>query len=144
MDIKTQSGIERLRAMIAGAHTAAFADLLNFHPVEAEPGRIVFEGAPGEKHFNPNGIVHGGYAASVLDSAMGCAVESLLEAGFYSTTIELKINYVRAMNADTGTVRAIATSLHPGRTIATAEGRLTDGDGRLLAHGTTTCMILSR
>jgi len=143
MDDASQSGVQRLRGLIEGKSTAPYGKLLGFRPVEVEAGRVVFQGTPGEQHYNPKGILHGGYAASILDSCMGCAVESLLDAGFSFTTVELKVNYIRAMTADTGIVRAIGTSIHPGRRMATAEGRLLDAEGRLLAHGSTTCMILA-
>ena len=142
MSGEQMTGVERLRAIIAGRREAPYGALVGFRPVEAEEGRVVFEGTPGEAHYNPQGIVHGGYAASILDSCMGCAVETMLDAGVDYTTVELKVNYLRAMTAETGTVRAVGTSVHAGRRLATAEGRLLDSDGRLLAHGSTTCMIL--
>ena len=142
MNATELSGVERLRAMVDGQGTAPYGQLLGFRPVEIDEGRVVFEGIPSEQHYNPKGILHGGYAASILDSAMGCAVESMLLPGFSFTTVELKINYIRAMTSDTGMVRAIGVSLHPGRRMATAEGRLVDAGDRLLAHGSTTCMIL--
>ena len=142
MNGEEMTGIERLRSMLSGKRPAPYGELLGFRPVEVEEGVVVFEGAPDERHYNPQGIVHGGYAASILDSCMGCSVETLLEPGVGYSTIELKINYVRAMTRETGLVRATGTSIHAGRRIATAEGRLTDGNGKLLAHGSTTCMIL--
>ncbi len=142
MDGEHLSGVDRLRAIIDGRRSAPYGALVGFRPVEVGEGRVVFEGVPGEQHYNPQGIVHGGYAASILDSCMGCAVETMLEAGVSYTTVELKVNFVRAMTAATGTVRAIGTSIHTGRRMATSEGRLLDGDGRLLAHGSTTCMVM--
>lgn len=136
------SGLERLRAIIAGTRRAPYGELLGFGPVEADRGSVVFEGVPGAKHYNPQNIVHGGYAASILDSCMGCAIETVLDAGVTYTTVELKINYVRAMTADSGPVRATGRVIHAGRTMATSEGRLEDASGRLMAHGSTTCMIL--
>lgn len=142
MTVETLTGYERLRAVIEGRRSAPYGVLVGFHPVDVEKGRVVFEGVPGEEHYNPQGIVHGGYAASILDSCMGCAIESTLDAGVSYTTIELKINFVRAMTAEIGTVRAVGSTIHAGRRMATAEGRLLDGKDRLLAHGSTTCMIL--
>jgi len=101
----------------------------------------VFTGTPQRMHYNPLGSVHGGYHATVLDSAMGCAVHSTLEAGKGYTTLELKINFVRALTDATGPIRAEAKVIHVGRQVATAEGRIVDGKGRLYSHGTTTCLI---
>ncbi len=137
-----QTGLEYLRSFV-DSNAAPFGKLLGFHLAEVEFGRVVFEGKPDETHYNPHGIVHGGYAASMLDSALGCCVQTTLPAGQTYTTIELKINYVRAMTAETGLVRATATSIHTGRRMATSEGRLVDPNGKLIAHGSTTCMILS-
>ena len=116
---------------------------MSFNLVEAEHGRVVFAGTPTSEHYNPIGWVHGGWAATLLDSAMGGAVYSLLEAGKLLTTLELKVNYVRPLTDETGPLRAVGEVINAGRTIATAEGRLLDADGRLYAHGTTTCLILS-
>ena len=115
---------------------------MGFRLVEAEPGRAVFEMEAGPEHYNPIGSVHGGVALTLLDSAMGCAVHTLLEAGVRYTTLEVKTNFVRPITADTGTIRCEGTVLHKGSRIATAEGKLTDASGRLLAHGTTTCLIM--
>ena len=106
-------------------------------------GRAVFEGLPEFRLYNPIGSVHGGFAATLLDSALGCAIFSTLAKGEAWTTLELKLNFVRAMNKDTGPVRAEGRIIHRGRTIATAEGRLVDAEGRVYAHATTTCMIFS-
>ena len=118
-------------------------DKLGFSLVEAGLGRVVFAGTPSSGHYNPLGRVHGGWAATLLDSAMGGAVFSVLAAGQLLTTVELKVNYVRALTDETGPVRAEGRVINAGRTIATAEGRLLDADGKLYAHGTTTCLILS-
>jgi uncharacterized protein (TIGR00369 family) len=118
------------------------AELLGFRGVEADPGRAVFEIEPGPQHYNPIGSVHGGVALTLLDSAMGCAVHTLLEPGVRYTTLEVKTNFVRAILADTGLVRCEGTVLHKGSRIATAEGKVTDSARRLLAHGTTTCLIM--
>ena len=111
--------------------------------VEAEFGRVVFEGTPGEDHYNPLGTVHGGYAATILDSCMGCAVHSTLAAGQAFTSVEIKVNFVRAMTEKTGVVRAEGKTINVGSRIATAEGRIVDARGKLLAHGTTTCLIFA-
>ena len=117
--------------------------LMNLQPIEVEPGRAVFEGHPGEEHYNPMGTVHGGYAATILDSAMGCAVHTTLPAGVGYGTLTIEIKLVRAITAETGAVRCEAEVLHRGRSQATVQGRLFAADsGKLLAHGTSTCMIL--
>lgn len=138
----SSEGIEFLKAMVAGTvPQAPMCETLGFHLVEVEPGRAVFEGVPGFRHYNPFGVVHGGFAATVLDSALGCAVVSTLPKGETFTTLELKVNLVRAVTKDTGPVRAEARILHRGRTIATGEADLKDTAGKLYAHATTTCMI---
>ena len=142
MDDTHLTGLERLRAIVEGRRRTPYGVLVGFRPIEVEEGRVVFEGAPDETHYNPQGIVHGGYAASILDSCMGCAVETMLAAGITYTTMELKVNFVRAMTAATGTVRAVGSSIHAGRRMATAEGRLLDANDKLLAHGSTTCMVM--
>ncbi len=108
----------------------------------AEKGRVVFEGTPSADFLNPLGTVHGGWIAAILDSAMACAVHSTLRAGQAYTTVEMKLNYVRPVSPDLGPVRCEASVIHAGATLATAEGRLFDARGRLIAHGTETCMIL--
>jgi uncharacterized protein (TIGR00369 family) len=115
---------------------------MGFRGVEFDHGRAIFEMTPGPQHYNPIGTVHGGVALTLLDSAMGCAVHTTLEAGVGYTTLEVKTNFVRAITADTGLIRCEGTVVHSGSRIATAEGRLTDAAGRLLAHGTTTCLII--
>ena len=102
----------------------------------------MFEVLPGEQHYNPIGVVHGGLAMTLLDSAMGCAVQTHMPAGGGYTTLEAKTNLVRAISANTGTLRAIGTTVHVGNRVATAEGRLVDGAGKLYAHATTTCIVL--
>jgi uncharacterized protein (TIGR00369 family) len=136
------SGLEYLRRMIAGElPRPPISALMNFRIAELEEGRAVFTVEPAEYHYNPIGVVHGGLAATLLDSAMGCAVHSLLPAGAGYTTLEIKVNYVRSMKAGTGEVRCEAKVIHIGGRTATAEGRIVDADGRLYAHGTTTCII---
>jgi uncharacterized protein (TIGR00369 family) len=121
---------------------APVAELVGFDLVELGDGRASFELDPGERHYNPLGTVHGGIAATLLDSAMGVAVHTTLHEGETYTTLELKVNYVRAITQDTGPVVATGSVIHRGGRVATAEARLTDADGRLLAHGTSTCLIM--
>ena len=109
--------------------------------VEAESGRVVVTATPTGAHLNPAGTVHGGLAATLLDSCMGLAIQSTLEKGVGQTTVEFKISLVRPITAETGPIKAEGLVLNCGRRIGTAEGRITDGQGRLLAHGTTTCLI---
>src|SRR3954451_21103283 len=115
----------------------------NIEPFDstAEPGVVVMHSIPGFRHYNPIGSVHGGYAATLLDSAMGLAVHSALPAGTGYTTLEFKISFIRGMTKDTGPVRTEGRTLNVGRRAATAEGRITDDKGRLLAHATTTCLV---
>jgi uncharacterized protein (TIGR00369 family) len=139
----TMAGIDYLRAIVAGdIPPPPIARLLGMRLEEVEPGRAVFGLTPSEEHFNPIGMVHGGIAATLCDSAMGCAVQSLLPLGTAYTTAEIKVSYVRAMGLDTGPVRCEGVIIHSGRRMATAEARLTDAAGKLYAHATTTCMIL--
>ena len=118
------------------------AVLLNFDLVEIDEGRATFAVEPAEYHYNPIGVVHGGLAATLLDSAMGCAVHSTLPAGAGYTTLEIKVNFIRAMTGTTGCVRCEAKVVHVGVRTATAEGRVIDEAGKLYAHGSTTCLIL--
>ena len=138
------SGIDYLYAIRDGElPPPPIAALMGFAPVEVEEGRVVFAVEPAEYHYNPIGVVHGGLAATLLDSAMGCAVQTLLPAGVGYTTLEVKVNYVRPMTRDTGRVLAEATVLHRGSRVATAEGKVYAEDtGKLLAHATTTCLLL--
>jgi uncharacterized protein (TIGR00369 family) len=118
------------------------AKLLSMDLVEVEEGKAVFQLTPAEQHYNPIGVVHGGIAFTMLDSAMGCCVQTMLPAGKGYTTLEIKANLVRAITLKTGPIRATGKVVHMGRQTATAEGRLEDSQGKLLAHGTTTCIIL--
>jgi uncharacterized protein (TIGR00369 family) len=136
-------GIEFLRAIRDGRLPAPpIARLLDFNLVEAEPGHAMFELTPGEQHYNPIGVVHGGVAMTLLDSAMGCAVQTQMPAGGGYTTLEAKTNLVRPITSATGRLRAIGRLVHLGKRVATAEGRLEDEQGKLYAHATTTCLIL--
>ncbi len=139
------SGLEYLRAIGEGRLPGApIAQLMGFDGLEAEEGRVVFGALPGEYHYNPIGVVHGGLALTLLDSAMGCAVHSTLPPGAGYTTLEVKVNFARPITRDTGRIVCEGTVIHPGRTVATAEGRVIAEDtGKLLAHGTTTCLIVA-
>jgi uncharacterized protein (TIGR00369 family) len=140
---RAMPGIDYLKKIAAGEVPAPpISRLMNFTIVEGDVGRAVFEATPGEEHYNPIGVVHGGLAATLLDSAMGVAVHSTLGPGEAYTTLEIKVNFVRPMTRDTGPVRAIGELIHSGRRTATAQARLEDASGRLLAHATTTCMIM--
>ncbi|MNF49105.1 thioesterase [compost metagenome] len=119
-----------------------FGHLLDFIPLEWVPGSFVFQGTPDARHYNPLGSVHGGYAASLLDSCMGCAIHTLLKRGQGYTTTDLRISYIRALNDKVGPIRAEGRVVHLGRTTALAEGRLYDVDERLYAVASTTCLIL--
>ncbi len=137
------SGLEYVKAIFDGElPPPPIATLIGFRGVEAEPGRAVFELVPGDEHYNPIGSVHGGIALTLLDSAMGCAIHTLLEAGVGYATLEVKANFVRPITSETGLVRCEGTVLHAGSRVATADGRVVDAAGKLLAHGTTTCLIL--
>jgi uncharacterized protein (TIGR00369 family) len=136
------SGMEYIQAIFAGELPAPpISELMGFRGVSAESGHAVFEMEPGPQHYNPIGSVHGGVALTLLDSAMGCAVHTLLERGVGYTTLEVKTNFVRAITAETGLIRCEGVVIHKGSRVATAEGKLTDANGKLLAHGTTTCLI---
>ena len=137
------SGLEYLTKVFAGEVAGApIASTLDFHPVELEAGRVVFEGEPKQFVFNPIGSVHGGYAAAMLDTVLGCSIQTMLKAGQAYTTVELKVNYVRAMTDQTGVVRAEGKVIHVGKSLATAEAKLFgQDDGKLYAHGSTTCFI---
>ena len=139
---RTMDGLTLFGEIRAGRLPAApIARVLGFWIDEVEAGRVVFAYEPVPEHYNPLGSVHGGIAATLLDSVMGCSVHTRLAAGTGYTTVEIKVNYVRAMTDRTGRVRAEGKVINLGSRIATAEGRLTDAAGRLLAHGTTTCLV---
>lgn len=141
---RTMSGLDFLQAMIRGElPRPPISALLNFWLAEAETGRAVFLIEPAEYHYNPIGVVHGGLAATVLDSALGCVVQTMLPAGTGYTTVELHVNLLRPITMQSGQLRCEAEIVHSGRRMATAQARLTDAGGKLFAHGTATCMILS-
>lgn len=137
-----KSGLEIMQAMLAGELPFPhIADTLDFSLVQVGPGKAVFQGTPQLKHYNPLGTVHGGWYATLLDSALGCAVHTMMPAGRAYTTAELGVNIVRAASHKTGPLRAIGTVLHCGRQMATAEARIIGPDGKLYAHATTTCLV---
>jgi uncharacterized protein (TIGR00369 family) len=140
----TMSGLEYMTAVVRGeVPPPPIAVTMRLRPVELEEGRVVFEGEPGEEHYNPIGVVHGGYAATLLDSALGCAVHTTLPAGVAYTSLGLEAKFVRPLTRDTGRVLCEASVLYRGRKQATAEATLTEAQsGKLLAHGTSTLMIL--
>jgi uncharacterized protein (TIGR00369 family) len=142
--MREYSGLELFQKMQRGElPPPPIALTLDFYIVEAEKGRVVFQGHPSRAHYNPIGSVHGGYHATLLDSCVACAIQSTLEAGQGYTTLELKVNYLRALTDQVGPVRAEGKVIHVGKQIGTAEGRLYDASGRLYAHATTTCLIFS-
>lgn len=138
----SMSGLDYLNAMIAGEiPPPPIAQTLNFQLAEVREGYALFTGEPAEFHYNPIGVVHGGLAATLLDSALGCAVQTMLDAGIGYTTLQLNVNLVRAIRMDTGLLRCEGQVVHSGRQMATAEATLKDEDGNLYAHGTTTCLV---
>ena len=137
-----KSGIEVLQAMLRGELPyPPIAKTLNFHLMEVSEGRAVFQGTPGPEHLNPMGGIHGGWYATLLDSALGCAVHTMMPVGRGYTTAELGVNLVRALGSKAPRVRAEGKVIHCGRQLATAEARLYGPDGTLYAHGTTTCLV---
>jgi uncharacterized protein (TIGR00369 family) len=141
-NLRRLSGLEFLTRVLAGElPPPPMARLMNIRLAEVAVGRVVFEGTPEEYHYNPLGVVHGGLAATLLDSALGCCVNSHLSAGDFYTTLELKLNYLRPITLDTGLVRAVAATVHIGRTTAVVEGRVVDRADRVYAYGSSTCLI---
>lgn len=137
-----RSGMEIFAAIFAGElPPAPIGDTLDFVPIHMAPGEAVFQGRPHRRHYNPMGTVHGGWFATLLDSAVGCAIHATQPAGKGYTTLELKVNMVRPLTEAVPLVRAEGKVIHAGRQIATAEGRLVGPDGKLYAHATTTCLI---
>ena len=138
----SMSGLDFVRAMFGGKlPPPPIIQTIEPFDQTAEPGVVAFTSVPGFRHYNPIGSVHGGYAATLLDSAMGLAVHSALPAGSGYTTLEFKVSFIRGMTKDTGPVRTEGRTLNVGRRAATAEARITDAKGRLLAHATTTCLV---
>ena len=139
---RSLSGLEYMQKLAAGeVPPSGMSELMGFKLVEASEGRAVLTIRPEERHYNGIGIVHGGLAATLLDSALGCAINTMMPAGRLFTTLEMKINYVRPMRRETGEVRCEASVIHVGGRVATAEGRIIDENGKLYAHGTATCML---
>ena len=139
---KEMSGLEFVRGLVdATLPLNTMAKTLGYDIAEAEEGRVVVAAEPNGSHLNPAGTVHGGFAATLLDTCMGLAVQTTLEKGVAQTTVEFKITLMRPITQDTGSIRAEGVVLSRGRRIGTAEGRITDRQGRLLIHGTTTCLI---
>ena len=140
--LQSYDGLGFLQAIVdSKLPNPPISEVLGFHLIEVAHGRAVFEGLPEYRHYNPIGTVHGGFAATLLDSALGCAVFSTLVRGDTWTTLELKFNLVRPITKDTGMVRSEGRIVHRGRTVATSEGDLKDRAGKLYAHATTTTMI---
>jgi uncharacterized protein (TIGR00369 family) len=139
------SGLEFVQGLVNGTLPLnTIAQTLRYDIAAVESGRVLITAEPKETHLNPAGTVHGGFSATLLDSCMGLAILSTLEKGVAQTTLEFKISLVRPTTPDTGPITAEGVVLSRGRRVGTAEGRLTDGNGRLLAHGTTTCLIFAR
>ena len=137
-----KTGLEQMQAMLDGLLPfAPIAKTLDFSLIRVRPGVALFQGKPGAAHFNPMGGVHGGWFATLLDSALGCAVHTMMPAGRGYTTAELSVNFVRGLSPKVGRVRAEGTVIHCGKQLATAEARLFGPDGTLFAHATTTCLV---
>ena len=138
------TGLEFVQGLADGTLPLnTIAETLGYDVVEAANGRVVVAIVPTDRHLNPSGTVHGGLAATLLDSCMGLAIQTTLARGFAQTTVEFKISLLRPITPQTGLIRAEGLVLNAGRRVGTAEGRITDGNGRLLAHGTTTCLIFA-
>ena len=139
---KEMTGLEFVQGLVHGTLPLnTMAETLGYEIAEAENGRVVIMAEPRDIHLNPAGTVHGGLAATMLDSCMGLAIHSTLEKGVGSTTLEFKMSFVRPITPETGPIKAEGKLISRGRRVGTAEGRVTDSDGRLLVHGTTTCLI---
>ena len=142
---RAMSGLDFFRAMLVGTvPPPPLVTLLGFQLTEVEEGRIVFTGDPNEPFYNGMGVVHGGWAAAMLDSALGCAINSTMPAGRSFTTVELKVNLTRPLRREVGRVRCEAHIVYRGSRTATAEGRIVDASGKIYAHGTTTCIVVER
>jgi len=142
---RKMSGLAFVQGLVDGSQPLnTMAKILDYDVVEAEVGQVVITAAPTREHLNPQGTVHGGYSATLLDACMGLAVATTLEQGLSSTTLEFKITFMRPVLPDSGTLTAIGTVLRSGRRAGYAEGKITDTSGKLLAHATTSCMIFER
>ena len=143
--VRRSAGIEGIRAIMRGEiPRPPISVLTNFTFTEVEEGRVVVEGYPGEEHYNPIGVVHGGFALTIFDTAMSCAIHTLLPAGVAYTTTDVQVRFIRGVTVATGAVRCEGVALHVGRSTAIAEAKMYDGEGRLLGIGTTGCAILRR
>ncbi|WP_244642524.1 PaaI family thioesterase [Phyllobacterium sp. 628] len=139
----TLSGVEFMQGLLAGTYPAPpFAETTGLWPVSVEAGKIVFEAMPSKRFYNPMGAVHGGWISLLIDTVMGCAVHSSLKAGQAYTTIEMKTTFVRPVFESTGKLRCEGLLLHSGSRTASSEGKIFDGNGRLVAHGSETCLIM--
>ena len=139
----SMKGLDFLQKIAAGEiPPPPIMRLMNIQGAEASEGKVVFVCTPGEQHYNPIGTVHGGLAATLLDTALGCAVHSMLPAGIGYTTLELHVNYVRPITLQTGILRCEGEVIHMGKSMSTAQARIVDASDKLYAHATTTCMIL--
>ncbi len=139
---KTEAPLEVFRKMVSREYPAPpISEHFDFALTEVESGKVVFEGKPHASFYNPLGTIHGGFITTLLDSAMACAIHTTLDAGKGSTSVEIKVNFVRPIFEKTGTLRAVGEAVNVGRQIASAEGKLIDENGKLYAHGTTTCFI---
>lgn len=143
-EAKLHSGYDLMKGILDGKYPIPpIANTFNFRLSEVGAGRAVFTGEPAFDYYNPIGSVHGGFAATLLDSCMGCAVHTMLPAGMGYTTLEIKVNFLRPMLENTGPVMAEGKVISAGKRVGTAEGRIVGQDGKLYAHGTTTCLIFS-
>ncbi len=141
-DLNASNGLERLEAIKAGElETPPMWLLMGLQLDEIKKGEVSFLCTPRKEHYNPWGNTHGGFAATLLDSAVGCSIQSMLPAGVNYTTLELKVNYIRPMTIETGEVKVIGKTIHVGRRTAVSEGQIVDSRGRTLNHATTTCMV---
>ena len=135
------SGLDYLRQRIKDWHGSAMAETMNMRLIAVEDGSATFEGFPSPRYYNPQMRLHGGYAATLIDSATGCAVQTKLPAGAGYGTIELKVNYVRKIDAETGRLLCTGTVIHAGRTMFTADAKVVDENGKLYAHGSGTFLV---
>jgi len=136
-----QSGLDYLRERLKDWHGSAMAETMNMRLIAVDDGSATFEAFPSPKYYNPQMRLHGGYAATLIDSATGCAVQTKLQAGVGYGTIELKVNYVRKIDAEVGRLLCTGTVIHAGRTMLTADAKLTDENGKLYAHGSGTFLV---
>ncbi|WP_169542796.1 PaaI family thioesterase [Sneathiella aquimaris] len=141
-DFSQMTGLEQMQLAFMSGKRPPIAETMSIDLDSIEHGKVVFSGEPAEKHLNPIGSIHGGYAATILDSALGCSIHTTLEPGEKYTTVDLNVKYVRGMKPGMGRVTCTAEVIHKGRKIATADAKLVGEDGKIYAHGNTTCIIL--